>query len=182
MRVGSGKTLKMMGRRLLNLVHLKPSIMEATAQKDCLAHAVLIAIPKITEDPNYKAYIEGRKIAPKVQQLLTIQQLPPPYLCHVMTKVTIPPRSYLNTLVTITFTSNQMHFTVKCIWLDVKVIEQKCTEFMALKLLSQLVVTHIPLLHNSTLKTLLHVVLSTNLHGGGDFIINYTSAGIARQH
>ena len=72
MRVDSGKTLKMMGRRLSNLVHLKPSIMEVKAEKDCLAHALLIAIPKITEVPNYKAYIQGRKIAPKVQQLLTM--------------------------------------------------------------------------------------------------------------
>ena len=35
-----------------------------------MAHALIIAIAKLTNDPNYKAYIQGRKIYPKVDQLL----------------------------------------------------------------------------------------------------------------
>ena len=35
-----------------------------------MAHAHIIDIAKLTNDPNYKAYIQGRKIYPKVSQLL----------------------------------------------------------------------------------------------------------------
>jgi hypothetical protein len=35
-----------------------------------LAHALIIGIARLTKDPNYKAYIQGRKILPEVQQLL----------------------------------------------------------------------------------------------------------------
>ena len=34
------------------------------------AHALIIAIAKVTNDPNYTAYRKGRKIYPKVEQLL----------------------------------------------------------------------------------------------------------------
>jgi len=37
---------------------------------DCLAHALVIAIAKITNDPNYKSYRDGWKIGPVVQRLL----------------------------------------------------------------------------------------------------------------
>jgi len=40
------------------------------AETNCLAHALLIAIAKITNDPNYKSYRDGRKIGPVVRQLL----------------------------------------------------------------------------------------------------------------
>jgi hypothetical protein len=70
MPVGFGKALKTIGRQLSYLVHLKRSIVEVQAEKNCLAHALLIAIARVTDDPNYKAYRQGRKIAPKVQHLL----------------------------------------------------------------------------------------------------------------
>ena len=70
MPVGFGKALKMMGRQLVNLVHLKRSIVEVQAEKDCLAHALIIAVARVNNDPNYKAYRQGRKLAPKVQHLL----------------------------------------------------------------------------------------------------------------
>ena len=34
------------------------------------AHALINAIAKITNDPNYKSYRDGRKIGPVVQRLL----------------------------------------------------------------------------------------------------------------
>ena len=40
------------------------------AEENCLAHALVIAIAKVDKDPNYKAYIQGRKIRPVVQNLL----------------------------------------------------------------------------------------------------------------
>jgi hypothetical protein len=50
--------------------HLKTSIIEIKAEKNCLAHALIIAIAKLTNDPNYKAYCQGRKIQPVVDKLL----------------------------------------------------------------------------------------------------------------
>ena len=70
MPVGFGKALKTIGRQLSKLVHLKRSVVEVNAEKECLADALLIAIANVTEDPNYTAYRKGRTIAPKVQQLL----------------------------------------------------------------------------------------------------------------
>ena len=46
------------------------SIVQIKAETNCLAHALIIAIAKVTKDPNYKAYMLGRKIYPKVDQLL----------------------------------------------------------------------------------------------------------------
>jgi len=40
------------------------------AETNCLAHALVIAIAKITDDPNYKSYRDGWKIGPVVQRLL----------------------------------------------------------------------------------------------------------------
>jgi len=42
---------------------------KVNAETNCLAHALVIAIAKIN-DPNYRAYIQGRKIGPMVQRLL----------------------------------------------------------------------------------------------------------------
>lgn len=61
---------KTMGRQLANLVHLKRSIVEVKAEKDCLAYALLIGITKVTGYPNYTSYRKGRKIDPFVRQLL----------------------------------------------------------------------------------------------------------------
>jgi hypothetical protein len=52
MPVGFGKVLKTMERQLSKLVHQKRSIVEVKAENDCLAHALLIAIAKVTDDPN----------------------------------------------------------------------------------------------------------------------------------
>jgi hypothetical protein len=49
---------------------VKNSIIEVKAKTDCLAYALIIAIARLTKDPNYKAYRQGRKILPHVQQLL----------------------------------------------------------------------------------------------------------------
>ena len=40
------------------------------SETNSLAHALIIAVAKATKDPNYKAYIQGRKIYPRVDQLL----------------------------------------------------------------------------------------------------------------
>jgi len=52
------------------MAHLKRSIVEENAEQNCLAHALVITITKVGNDPNYKAYRQGRKIRPVVQTLL----------------------------------------------------------------------------------------------------------------
>ena len=52
------------------MVHLKRSIIEVKAETNCLAHALIIAIARITKDPNYKSYIKGNKIRQNVRDLL----------------------------------------------------------------------------------------------------------------
>jgi hypothetical protein len=70
MPVGFGKkALKTKGRPLSVMAHLKRSIVEVRAEENCLAHALLIAIAKVTNDPNYKPYRQGWKILPAVQLL-----------------------------------------------------------------------------------------------------------------
>jgi hypothetical protein len=54
------------------MAHLKRSVIEVKAEDNCLAHALVIAIAKATNDRNYKAYREGRKIRPVVQNLLAM--------------------------------------------------------------------------------------------------------------
>ena len=44
--------------------------MEAKTEENCLAHALVIAIAKVENDPNDKAYIHGWKIRNVVQTLL----------------------------------------------------------------------------------------------------------------
>ena len=61
---------KTMGRPLSVMEHLKKNIAKVKAETNCLAHALIIAIAKLTNNPNYKACIKGRKIYPKVAQLL----------------------------------------------------------------------------------------------------------------
>jgi hypothetical protein len=71
MPVGFGKTaLKTKGRPLSVMAHLQRSIVAVHAKENCLAHAIVIAIAKVTNDPNYNAYRRGRKIFPAVQTLL----------------------------------------------------------------------------------------------------------------
>ena len=44
--------------------------MSVTSETSCLAHTLLIAKAKITNDPNYKSYRQGRKIGLVVHELL----------------------------------------------------------------------------------------------------------------
>ena len=52
------------------MTHLKRSVVEVKTSENCLAHAIIIAIAKVENDPDYKAYRQGRKIRPVVQKLL----------------------------------------------------------------------------------------------------------------
>jgi len=52
------------------MTHLKRSIVEVKAWENCLAHAIIIAIAKLKNDPEYVAYRSGYKIRPVVQKLL----------------------------------------------------------------------------------------------------------------
>ena len=53
------------------MAHLKRSTVEVGAEENCLAHALIIAICRLNNDSNYKAYRQGREISPVVGQLLT---------------------------------------------------------------------------------------------------------------
>ena len=44
--------------------------MEVKAEENCLAHALIISIAKVENDPDYKAYRQGRNIHQVVQSLL----------------------------------------------------------------------------------------------------------------
>jgi hypothetical protein len=59
-----------MGRQMTEMAHLKQSIVTVKAKKNCLAHAIIVGIAHVDNDPNYKAYFQGRKILPKVDWLL----------------------------------------------------------------------------------------------------------------
>lgn len=52
------------------MAHLKWSIIEVNVETKSLAHALIIAVAKITNDPNYNAYRHGWKIRPVVHMLL----------------------------------------------------------------------------------------------------------------
>ena len=70
MLVGFGrKAVKSMGRPLTIMAHLK-RIIEIRSETKCRAHALIIAIARITDEPNYKAYRQGFNILPAVQHLL----------------------------------------------------------------------------------------------------------------
>jgi len=43
---------------------------EVKTAENCPAHAIIIEIAKVENDPDYKAYRKGRKIRPVVQNLL----------------------------------------------------------------------------------------------------------------
>jgi len=49
---------------------LKHSIIEVKTETNCFAHTLIIGIVRLTKDPNYKEYQQGRKILPEVQHLL----------------------------------------------------------------------------------------------------------------
>jgi hypothetical protein len=51
------------------IAQLNLGIVEVKAKENCLAHALLIAVAKVTNDSDYKAYRQGRKILPEVREL-----------------------------------------------------------------------------------------------------------------
>jgi len=68
--VGFGRcTTKSKGRPLSVMAHLKQSIVEVKAEEDCLAHALVIAIARLENDPKYNSYRRGYRIRPVVQNL-----------------------------------------------------------------------------------------------------------------
>jgi hypothetical protein len=68
---GFGKhALKSMRRPLSIMANLKKSIVEVKTEENFLAHALVIAVAKVENDPNYKSYIKGWKIRNVVQTLL----------------------------------------------------------------------------------------------------------------
>lgn len=68
MPIGFGRkdALKTKGRLLPNLIHLKRSIVQVKSDNDCLVHALVIVVVKLTNDPNYKSYSNGHKTGPLV--------------------------------------------------------------------------------------------------------------------
>ena len=62
--------IKPMGRPLSVMAHLKKSIIEVKTETNSLTHALIIAITKLNNDPDYKAYSKGRKIYSKFNRLL----------------------------------------------------------------------------------------------------------------
>jgi len=69
MPIGFGD-IKRKGRTLANMVHLKTSIIEVRAEESCLGHALIIAIARLNNDPNYTSYRRENKIRPLVKELL----------------------------------------------------------------------------------------------------------------
>jgi len=68
---GFGKRArKTMGRSFSAMARLKKSIVEVKTEENCLAHALVIAIAKVENDLNYKAYRQGWKIRNIVLTLL----------------------------------------------------------------------------------------------------------------
>jgi len=63
------RAIKSRGRPLSVVIHLK-RVVEVTSSENCLAHAIIIAIAKVENGSDYKAYRQGRKIRPVVQELL----------------------------------------------------------------------------------------------------------------
>ena len=64
------RSLKTRGRPLDTLANFEKSIVKLKAETNCLAHALVIEIANIKEDPKYKSYRERRKIGSVVQRLL----------------------------------------------------------------------------------------------------------------
>jgi hypothetical protein len=59
---GGGITTK--GTPLANMTHLKMSFVQVKAENNYLAHTLVLAIAKLTNELNYVAYRKGRKIRP----------------------------------------------------------------------------------------------------------------------
>ena len=73
MPVGFGRQghgIKTMGRTISVIAHLRSSIVQVKSETNRLAHALINAIARATNGPNYKTYSKGLKIYPRVAQLL----------------------------------------------------------------------------------------------------------------
>ena len=62
--------VKAKGTPISVMARLKHSIIEVKAEKNCLAHGLIIAIARVNKDPKYESYRKGYKIRPAVQNLL----------------------------------------------------------------------------------------------------------------
>jgi hypothetical protein len=62
--------IKRKGIPLATMAHLKTSMVEVRDEENCSAHALVIAIARLNNDPNYKAYSQGHKIRPVFRQIL----------------------------------------------------------------------------------------------------------------
>jgi hypothetical protein len=69
MPICKGKGILTKGRPLATMVRLKKSI-EVKAEENCLAHALVIAFARLTNDPDYKAFRLGNKVRLTVHRLL----------------------------------------------------------------------------------------------------------------
>jgi len=52
------------------MAHLKLRIVDVKCEEKCLAHALVIAISRVANYPNYKAYRQDRKLSPLVRNRL----------------------------------------------------------------------------------------------------------------
>jgi hypothetical protein len=59
-----------MGIPIEIMAHLNRSIIKFVAEYNCLAHALIIAISKVDNDPNYDSYRKGSWTLPMIQHLL----------------------------------------------------------------------------------------------------------------
>jgi hypothetical protein len=71
MPIGNGGGIPNKGRPLQTAVHLKHSIIEVKAENNCLARVLVIAVAKLTNDPDYKAYRKERKMRSVASRLFT---------------------------------------------------------------------------------------------------------------
>jgi len=70
MPVGFGKrAIKSRGRVLSVMSRLKKSIVEMKSEENCLAHALIIAISRLENDPKYNSYRRRCRIRPVVQNV-----------------------------------------------------------------------------------------------------------------
>ena len=70
---GYNKGIKTMGSLLPVMAHLKKVIVQDKSENNCLAHALIIDIAKLTDEPNYEAYRRGGKYTPKAIRYLRRQ-------------------------------------------------------------------------------------------------------------
>ena len=65
MHLGFGKVENSKGKSLAVTAHLKRSTVEVKAKENCLAQALVIAVAKLTNYPNYQVYRKGGRSCPR---------------------------------------------------------------------------------------------------------------------